>query len=273
MAAWKVRRRLSGSITFSTIQGRFKVLTSDGIVARKLYVDGQFEFDSSVAFVKLIHQLGLTPKQPTLLDIGANLGMIGIGLLRAGLVGRVVAVEPEPRNFDLLVQNVALNGLGSKVTCLPLAASDRQGELEFELCEENFGDHRVRSVDALNTPIRGESSRRVMMVPAVPLDEVSDAANADLIWIDVQGHEAHAFRGARSILSRGVPTMSEIWPYGLLRAGTTPEHFAALASEFWSHYRVESGSSYDRRPICELQAHMDAIGPHGGFGNVVFTRE
>jgi Methyltransferase FkbM domain len=112
-----------------------------------------------------------------------------------------------------------------------------------------------------------------MTVPAVPLDEVSDAANADLIWIDGQGHEAHAFRGARSILSRGVPTVSEIWPYGLLRAGTTLEHFAALVSEFWSHFRVESGGSYDRRPICELQAHMDAIGPHGGFSNVVFTRE
>jgi FkbM family methyltransferase len=273
LAAWEVRRRLQASITLSTVQGRFKVPTSDRIISRGLYVHRQLEFDDSVAYVKLLRGLGLVPERPTLLDIGANIGMIGIGLLCAGLVERVVAIEPEPRNFDFLVQNVALNGLGAKVTCLPLAASDRRGELEFELSEENIADHRVRSAGFLNEATMGEGSRQVITVPAVPLDEVPEAAAADLIWIDVQGYEAHAFRGARSILSQGIPVEAEIWPYGLLRAGTAPEDFAALVGEFWSHFRVVSGDIHDRRPVSELRAYMDALGPYGAFGNAVFTRE
>ncbi len=47
-----------------------------------------------------------------------------------------------------------------------------------------------------------------------PIDPVTT-----LIWMDTQGYEGHVLRGAKEILSKGTPLVSEFWPYGLRRSG------------------------------------------------------
>jgi hypothetical protein len=46
---------------------------------------------------------------------------------------------------------------------------------------------------------------------------VISAAEIDLVWMDVQGHEAHVLAGATCLA--GVPVVTEFWPFGLRRAG------------------------------------------------------
>ena len=59
-----------------------------------------------------------------------------------------------------------------------------------------------------------------------------------LIWIDVQGYEGFVYRGAGGTLAGGLPTVSEVWPYGILRAGMTLEEFCNIVNGIWSDYWV-----------------------------------
>ncbi len=66
----------------------------------------------------------------TFVDVGANWGYFT--LLSSKLVGsegRVISIEPDPRVFPVLEQNVALNNL-TNVECFQQAASDGPGTVE-----------------------------------------------------------------------------------------------------------------------------------------------
>ena len=65
------------------------------------------------------------PPGAVLWDVGASFGQFALYAARGGR--RVVAFEPKATSYALLVEHVALNGLGEAVTPLPLALSDTAG--------------------------------------------------------------------------------------------------------------------------------------------------
>lgn len=138
----------------------------------------------------------------TFLDVGANNGHIGIGLLRVSAVERVVAIEPEPLNASLLERNIAQNGIAGKVKFMNVAAAAERGTLRLALHDWNLGDHQVAVKPGENT----------VVVPAMPLDELTEQVS--MMWIDVQGSEGFVFKGAQRLLLNGLPTVSEISPLG-----------------------------------------------------------
>ena len=67
-------------------------------------------------------------------DLGANIGYIT--LILADLVGKngqVYAVEPSPRNFEILTKNIELNNCADRVSAYQLAISDKDGMTSFFL--------------------------------------------------------------------------------------------------------------------------------------------
>lgn len=93
----------------------------------------------------------LRPREgDVVLDLGAHIGVYSVRA--AGLVGprgRVVAVEPDPRNFALLQRN-ARNAEG-RIDPIRIALWDRPGELVLHRDPSQFGSHSVvlhRSGDA-----------------------------------------------------------------------------------------------------------------------------
>lgn len=56
-------------------------------------------------------------------DIGAHIGAFTVPLANhVGAFGRILAIEGSPENFSLLVQNVQLNKLEGRVTCVQAIA-------------------------------------------------------------------------------------------------------------------------------------------------------
>jgi hypothetical protein len=94
-----------------------------------------------------------------------------------------------------------------------------------------------------------------------------------IVWIDVQGYEGYVFAGARTLLATGVPVVSEIWPYGIRRAGMSRDAFCAIVEGTWSTYWVQREGTFVRRPIDTFRTFFDGLGVDGDFDNVVFTRE
>lgn len=280
---WAATRRLRREITLSTRQGRFTISTAaDDPIGRSLYSRGEYELGYIEQVFRELGALGVLRSEDTILDVGANIGVISIGVLNRGLAARSIAIEPEPRNHDLLRRNASQNGLADRILCLQRAVSDSASNVEFELSDSNFGDHRVRR--GASAPVDdagdryGEPARAVIRVEADRIDTLLAAAPTEftdriaLMWIDVQGFEGYAFEGASRLLENGLPTMAEIWPYGLRRAGMVPERFCAIAERFWSEFRVLRRGRFVRYPIEMLGTFFEELGPDGEFDNVLLLR-
>jgi len=271
---WKAHRRIRDTATVRTRQGRFTVSLRDQTIGKRLYCRGQYELAWTQKVLGFLRAERLIPPkgEGCLLDIGANMGVICVGMLVQEEFASAVAIEPDPLNLQLLTTNIGQNGLADRCLALPFALSDKQGTVAFELDETNFGDHRVRVSGA-----SGQAGRRTIEIDAVTLDSIAAKGfgakvdNVSLVWMDVQGHEAYVIRGGRQFFANPVPVMSEVWPHGLRQAGTSTAEFGALASEVWSEIWIEADAGFEKRPIADLTSFLDDLDRAGKYANVIFT--
>jgi FkbM family methyltransferase len=204
---------------------RFAVRTNDAEIGRHTFVHGAYDLDP---MRRALDRLGRELGDPaplsgrTVLDVGANIGISIVPLLRLFGAERGIAVEPEPGNVEMLRLNLALNDLSDRVQVLAVGLSDRDGSLALELSSANPGDHRMRVPGTPTTP--ETAARPALDVPVRRLDALVekgevDAGSLGLIWVDVQGHEGHVLAGARALLAAKAPMVTEFWPTELMRAG------------------------------------------------------
>lgn len=118
----------SRDITIETWNGLLDCDSKEWQIGKTLYVKQSYEaefIDSSIGLLK--REGYLTQKnKATVIDVGANIGMICIALLKHKYFEQAIAFEPEPNNFRLLVKNISQNGLNNKIICFPYALSSSQ---------------------------------------------------------------------------------------------------------------------------------------------------
>lgn len=211
----------------------------------------------------------------TLIDVGANIGTTSIAAVARYGFDRAIALEPEPSNLYFLRQNVLANHLEDKIRIVPLAVTDCDGEVELELSPDNSGDHRVR----VGAPERGlfhEDRRTTKLIEAKTLDNVlaAEAVSPDdigLVWVDVQGFEAHVLAGATTVLGASVPVVIEYWPYGLRRNGSLERLWGLLADHYSGFLDVRSATPDDEpQPIEKVQDVQ--VGAPDGFTDLLLVR-
>jgi FkbM family methyltransferase len=149
----------------------------------------------------------------TAVDVGGNIGYVALLMAECvGASGRVIAVEPDPRNAEVLRRNAARTR-GARIEVIEAAAWSEPTTLDLGLHETNTGDHRV-GLEA--------TGRARVEVPAVRLDDVLPQ-KVDLILMDTQASEHVAIRGAAQLIERSRPVLLvEFWPQGVREAGTDP---------------------------------------------------
>ncbi|MFM9939196.1 MAG: FkbM family methyltransferase [Hyphomicrobiaceae bacterium] len=213
---------------------RFLINLRDNFISKALFVSGETDYSKMLVAIDILKRQRHAGASPDLLvDVGANIGSICVPAVVRGLVSKSVAIEPQPLNCRLLRSNIALNDLVDRIEVLERAASSCDGDtLTMELSDDNWGDHRIAVSSKLGR--YGEVDRKRIEVRTVGLDSIGaiSAAERPLIWMDIQGYEGHALRGATRILSRKPPLVLEFWPYGMRRA----ESFEALLAST-AHYR------------------------------------
>lgn len=254
-------------LTLNTVHGRLTVHTRDTAITLELIRHHKYQHAQIAAVAALLARHGHQPesRRSIGIDVGANIGTVALSLIRDGVVGHVLAVEPDPANYRLLQRNVAQNGMAGKIDCRQVALSDQAGELLLEQSIDNMGDHRIR-VGRPDVPSElGEDQRPVTHVPALTLDELlgrEGIAPTDvrLVWMDVQGHEGHVLRGASSLLVQGVPIATELWPYGLRRSGTSTDDLLAIFAPHYTHAVRLDGSVEVLGTIPQLRATLPGPG-------------
>ena len=183
----------------------------------------------------------------TLLDVGANIGLIAIAVAQRSRAS-CLAFEPAPLNARLLAHNVARHGLCDRIEIHEVALDARPGAVMLELSADNSGDHRIASATArgiapgsaeregAGARLRGPAGALSRVrVRAERLDDLLAGrrlARPCILKLDTQGCEARVLRGAARTLAEIDALVVEYWPAGLLRAGDSAEALHGLLGAF-----------------------------------------
>ena len=135
-------------------------------------------------------------------DIGAHHGRYTLlGSRRVCNSGKVVSIEADPLNFDLLNKNIKLNGL-TNVTSLNYAAYSRQDDLKLHLRSDDISHSIYHSVmsnrleSAIFREVKAETLDKLLQLQHIDLKAVN------WIKIDVEGAELEVLKGAHNTLTQ-----------------------------------------------------------------------
>jgi len=152
---------------------------------------GTYEFDKQHLFERTITQGSIV------FDLGGHVGIYA--LLASELVGsngKVFVFEPMPRNLFYLKEHLRLNH-ASNVVVIEAAVSNKRGVVSFDEGSSSFTGHIVATDGKLK-------------VKTVVLDELISTGEIpipDYLKIDIEGAEALALSGAKSMLVKFHPTI------------------------------------------------------------------
>jgi FkbM family methyltransferase len=151
---------------------------------------------------------GLAEAGTTVFDIGANIGLMAVPVLRTCPDVRVVSFEPSPSTITYLRRTAAGGGFGDRWIVVPKAAARAVGELEFHT--SRAGDD---AYEGLRSTGRAASAGTVR-VPVTTLDtewEALGRPRISVVKIDIEGAELDALRGATNLLAGCRPTVLMEW--------------------------------------------------------------
>lgn len=133
------------------------------------------------------------------LDLGANIGHYTAKLSNlVGPKGRVIAFEPFPKTFEILVSNVA-NLRHKNVTLVNAAASENCQVVHMDVPQFDvvgLENHYLASVS---------DSGAGLSVLSATVDSFAFPKPITLVKIDVEGHEFSALQGMKQTLLRDHP--------------------------------------------------------------------
>jgi len=132
-------------------------------------------------------------------DIGAHCGVSTYEFSRlVGPGGRVIALEPDPVNFSLLLRNIQRHQL-ENVTPVHAALASQRGEAAFS-CEEALGSRLVRHANR-------SSIGNVVMVETITLEDAFRRwGAAQFCKIDIEGSEVEVLSQAQDFLESERPS-------------------------------------------------------------------
>lgn len=136
------------------------------------------------------------PKGGTFIDIGANVGNHGLYAALFLGAGRVVAIEPNPLAYRLLVQNVLVNRLEDifDLSRLGVGLSDSEADgYGMQKRERNLGGAKM---------LEGEGKLQVFRG-----DTLLEGENPAMIKIDVEGMEMAVLAGLEGLIATHKPLL------------------------------------------------------------------
>jgi FkbM family methyltransferase len=181
-----------GVQTYQTRSGPMLALKTDFYMTRSLELYGEY----CPAEWRMLRQL-IRPGM-TVVEVGANMGTHSVDMARACAPGAFYAFEPQPRLFQILCANLALNDIANALA-YPEGCGETEGEAIVPFTdyarEGNFGGISLLGLGNAGIKVRVR-----------PLDSL-ELPTCGLLKIDVEGYEPQVLRGARGTIARCRPVI------------------------------------------------------------------
>jgi FkbM family methyltransferase len=151
--------------------------------------------EREAAFMKILRRE--LEEGMTAVDLGANIGHVTLVMAeQVGPSGRVYAIEPHPRNYEILVKNVAENGYSAYVSTYHLGISNVTARAELHVSDAS-------NLHSLSPTHNTTSS---IEIAASTFDDfMKDKVPPSFIKMDIEGHEVQALEGMHDTLRSAVP--------------------------------------------------------------------
>ncbi|MES2332697.1 MAG: FkbM family methyltransferase [Bacteroidota bacterium] len=163
---------------------------------------------------EFIFFMGMTPAEGTILDIGANIGIMTASLARRFPKAKVYAFEPIPNNIEAL-EKVVKHFKLQNVTLFKTALGEEKGELKMILPVINNAKMQGLS-HVVEDDAQGSTEKGMQYtVPVLKLDDIPELQNAPAITaikIDVENFEYYVLKGGEAMLRKHMPLIyCELW--------------------------------------------------------------
>lgn len=181
----------SDDLAWSSVPGGKVLAPLDDYVGRAAYYVGDLDRKITWICSKIVRP------GDTVLDIGANIGMVTVWLSSlVGQKGKVHAFEPNPGLHKMLEKTLEHNGI-SNVRMHQVALGSQEGRLELRIPHGNRGSASlIRNQNVANCDIA--------QVPITRLSEIIKKEGIEsirLIKIDVEGFEGEVLKGGGEIFN------------------------------------------------------------------------
>lgn len=180
----------------------FTVYYSKGTLLMNMFDNRTLQYEAETCnkisdFIKWI-------ESPVILDIGANIGLISLNLVKKNLELTVYAFEPGPHQYGLFKKTIDQNNLNERIRLFEIALSDHNGTTDFHIHNTRYapGDGFI------DTGRYGETSK--VNVKTLKLDtwwNENDKPKVDAMKIDTEGAELWVLEGAEEIISECRPAI------------------------------------------------------------------
>lgn len=135
-------------------------------------------------FIDDIYKIEEINSPSVILDIGANIGTFTILAAKKFPHAKIIAVEPEPDNIEMLKKNIELNQI-KNVEIRNVAVSSGYGMAKFYIDKDQPSAHTLHGDP-------NDKNRESIEVKTVPL---SDFGRIDAVKIDCEGAEVQILDG------------------------------------------------------------------------------
>jgi FkbM family methyltransferase len=142
---------------------------------------------------------------PVFLDIGTNIGLISLSLIKAVPNIQIIGFEPSPIPYKSFFTTIFANKLDRQIQLYNKALSDTSGMVNFSVHSD-----RDSSGDGLFDTGRAETIGQYISIESTTLDELwknVPIPNASVIKIDTEGSELKVIRGAAKYIKQNRPTI------------------------------------------------------------------
>lgn len=143
--------------------------------------------------------LSLTNQDSSIVEVGANVGLLSTLLAKKLVQGKICAIEPDPDLCLRLKKNLELNDCSERVVVVPKAVSEYSGQATLQQNKVWFDPFNTigKPIDE-NCKIVG--LREVPVSCLVDILESQDFTRLDMLIIDASGAELPILRGAIPLL-------------------------------------------------------------------------
>jgi len=180
----------------------------------------------------------------TAVDVGANFGYFTLlAGTTVGPQGLVYSFEADPRNFEILRQNVSVNWLNDRVRTHHCAVLDSRRQIEF------YKDAKFLGCSSLFVAYPDHPNFERVSIEGRPLDEMVPGP-VDFVKIDAEGSEPFILEGMRGVIGRSpqIKIVMEFNVASLKTASVDPVNFMGRIEELGLTPSMVSGGGA-LRPI------------------------
>jgi FkbM family methyltransferase len=193
----------------------FLIDADDILLGPWLILSGMYELDITNFFLN-----NLKPNSRCL-DVGANFGFFTCLMARFCHQGKVVGIEPNRHVYELMRDNIYINGLQEWTTPKHAAISDTVGVLKLYRRVRRSGNTSIFEAPEVFLEALGEPKSEPFEVACLRIDDLllEFDNRIDFIKIDVEGAEPLAMRGAQQTISAN-PQLNIVmeWSPGQIQA-------------------------------------------------------